>query len=184
MDCETLSDAMLVLGDSMEILEMKERINEIKEEEWRQDDSHPGHLEGWTLAHTYAAFLTLPDDFDQWEMADATGWTVAHVAAENKTLPDNFNKWELVNKFGWTVWEEMLASGYVHPNFDQWELKDEEGKTAFEKMVLFNTLEWWSNDRGLNPEFKYWDKVIDEEGNTCRDILKKQVEEQNELRKV
>jgi hypothetical protein len=47
----------------------------------------------------------LPDNFDQWDLADHNGTTVAHIAAAYGHLPDDFSQWDLVNNNGVTVAE-------------------------------------------------------------------------------
>ena len=57
-----------------------------------------------TVAH-YVIFWghRLPEDFDQWDLADKNGDTVAHLAAGLGLLPENFDQWGLVNMDGVTV---------------------------------------------------------------------------------
>ena len=73
----------------------------------------------------------LPDDFDQWELADPAGWSIAHAAAEAGTLPHGFDKWALATCSGWTVAHVAVIAGTGLPaGFEQWGLADRGGWTV------------------------------------------------------
>jgi hypothetical protein len=61
-----------------------------------------------TVAHICATRGTLPDNYEQWDIADWDGETVAHTAAAFARLPDHYNQWWLKNKESWTVAHEVV----------------------------------------------------------------------------
>ena len=70
----------------------KSAIKEVATEEMR------------TSANFFAArFGMLPDDFNEWGMADESGWTIAHEAALYGHLPDGFEHVEMADRVGETV---------------------------------------------------------------------------------
>lgn len=82
---------------------------------------------GYTVAHFAAqeeGFL--PDDYDQWELADPKGWTVAHEAVSHGPLPENFDKWDLTADNGETVANIAASRGALPEDFDRWDLVSEE----------------------------------------------------------
>lgn len=81
---------------------------------------------GYTVAHFAAQGDFLPDDFDQWDLADPEGWTVAHEAVSHGTLPRNFNRWDLTACNGETVANIAAFRGTLPADFDRWDLVSEE----------------------------------------------------------
>jgi hypothetical protein len=72
----------------------------------------------------------LPDDFNDWDLANKEGWTVAHAAASEGWLPKGFNQWELADCDGWTVAHEAATHGCLPKGFKQWSLATEGGWTV------------------------------------------------------
>lgn len=149
----------------------------------------------WMIKHN-----NLPEDFDQWEMANATGWTIAHevayfygaskfpagfqywglktdwgktvagVAIENGGLPDDFTQWELMDCLA-TVAEISASLNKLPKTFEQWDLKCQDGATVFERAV----------SKGMRLEnFAHWNMVLNEDGETCKDIYERMEGEQND----
>ena len=103
-----------------------------------------------------------PEGFNQWELQDKSGWSmIAHTAALNGYLPKNFNQWHLKNKEGRTVAHMAIFSGCFPKNFNQWYLKDDNGETVFEAMFHYRAISYW---------FKDWDMVINDDGETCKEV--------------
>jgi hypothetical protein len=75
---------------------------------------------------------TLPNGFDQWDLADNDGRTVAHHAAWHGHLLVEFDRWGLANNVGWTVAHVAAWNGHLPVGFDQWDLADNSGRTVEE----------------------------------------------------
>lgn len=120
---------------------------------------------GWTVAHVAALFGHLPDNFTQWGLADKYGRTVAHIAAENKRLPKDFNQWDLKDNNGWTVAHESAFRHNIPEGFNKWYLRDNNGRSVFE--LYLSVCGFLSKKI---KAFKDWDMVVDDKGNTCKDI--------------
>jgi hypothetical protein len=86
---------------------------------------------------------TLPDGFDQWELADEDGTTVAHVVARYGRLPVGFDGWELADNNGTTVAHVAAMVGNLPGGFDRWDLADKNGRTVADAVRLR-----WSKRRG------------------------------------
>lgn len=57
-----------------------------------------------------ARFGLLPDDFNEWGMADSSGWTVAHEAALYGHLPEDFEHLEMADRRGETVADVKVSA--------------------------------------------------------------------------
>jgi hypothetical protein len=69
----------------------------------------------------------LPQDFDQWTLADEYGWTIAHEVAYRGCLPENFSQWDMADNNGWPVAHEAVNSAHLPENFGLWALADARG---------------------------------------------------------
>jgi hypothetical protein len=108
---------------------------------------------GWTVAHQALKAGPLPVDFDAWDMADNTGWTVAHEAAANNRLPEGFSLWSMEGGYGYSVAHAAARSGALPDNFNQWDLKDEDGTTVAQ-MAAF--------EDNLPEDFDQWEIMGDD----------------------
>lgn len=88
---------------------------------------------------------TLPENFDQWHLADETGWTIAHVAAAHGCLPVDFNQWELADDSLTTVAHVAAEFGNLPAEFDQKNLIDQ--KAGDTKNL------WPAASHSLGPKF-------------------------------
>lgn len=132
--------------------------------------------EGWTLAHEVARYPNaLPDSFTGWDWANKYGTTVAHEMMAKGNCEQlyrvGFAQWDLSDRNKWTIAHIAAENGIVIPGFHQWGLKTTTGRS-----VLF--ILCWNSFRlkkvvDVKSQFTDWDLVIDEEGNTCRDIWEK-----------
>lgn len=55
-----------------------------------------------------ARYGLLPDNFNEWGMADDSGWSVAHEAALYGHLPDGFEHMDLADRRGTTVADALV----------------------------------------------------------------------------
>lgn len=122
--------------------------------------------DGWTVAHVSAVHNNLPEGFNQWTLANKWGFTVAHAAASRIILPESFTQWDLVDNSGWTVAHEAARWNKIpFERFHQWGLKSDKGETVFEQ-VLYKR----GASLSLCDQFTDWDMVINDNGETCRDL--------------
>lgn len=56
-----------------------------------------------SVAEVAARFNSLPEDFNEWAIADEKGWSAAHVYASMRPMPENFNQWDISTVKGVTV---------------------------------------------------------------------------------
>jgi hypothetical protein len=94
--------------------------------------------DGWTIAHEAAMRGCIPADFNQWELANEDGRTVAHTAAFCGRLTLNFNQWELADDDGLTVAHELAESGYLPDDFDQWGMVTKSGWSVLSYFITFS----------------------------------------------
>lgn len=47
------------------------------------------------VAEVAARFNSLPEDFNDWHLADEKGWSVAHIYASLRPMPESFTQWDL-----------------------------------------------------------------------------------------
>lgn len=129
--------------------------------------------EGWALAHEVAKYPdSLPDSFKGWDWADKQGTTVAHEMMTKGNYEQlyriGFSQWDLRDNEKWTIAHMAAENGVVIPNFHQWGLKTTAGHSVMH--ILY-----WNSFRfkkiiDVKSQFTDWDLVIDEKGNTCRDL--------------
>jgi hypothetical protein len=107
--------------------------------------------DGWTVAHEAACYHRLPANFNQWGLATKEGWTVAHTVAGGEYLPEDFSQWELADVEGWSVAHEAAVMGRMPATFNQWGITDHNGRTVAE--VAFRD-GWLSEDDYLDWKIK------------------------------
>lgn len=108
--------------------------------EWAKRDEIPEDFQDWgladkdgrTVAHEAASRGTLTASFDQWSLALPNGRTVAHVVAGYGGLPHDFDQWSLADEKGWTVAHEAAQNGHLFlpPDSPVWDLRDNRGATV------------------------------------------------------
>jgi hypothetical protein len=60
--------------------------------------------------------------------------------ATEGTLPENFNDWAIADKHGWTIAHEAAHYGHLPKDFSQWTLSDENGLTITQIVMVYNNL--------------------------------------------
>jgi len=91
------------------------------------------NLYGWSVAHVAAAYGSLSDNFNDWNLTLESGGgtgrsrnpTVAHIAAIYNNLPNNFNLWELADDYGITVGHIAAYFNRLPDGFSNWNQKGE-----------------------------------------------------------
>ncbi len=136
----------------------------------------------------------LPEDFNQWSLADEHGWTVAHEAAKHGHLPVDFEGWSLEDNFGQNVAHVAAKYDNFPKGFDwediDWDRPTNAGVTVAHYAALSGCLPadlnaWgWRDDKGrsvahyaarkgLLPEgFRNW-TWEDNRGNTVAHVAAK-----------